>query len=72
MHKKDPKLIYNLLPEAIGRMSQSDETYLGAKIGENSFETFAKNFMPYLEKEKFSESLVEKLLQKFSNDNEKE
>ena len=24
LHKKDPKLIYNLLPEAIGRLSKDD------------------------------------------------
>ena len=72
LNKKDPKLILNLLPEAIGRMSSQDETISGAKIGERTFETFAKNFMQFLEKDKYSESLVEKLIIRFNNKNERE
>ena len=63
MHKKDPKLIYNLLPEAIGRLSREDE--IG--MDELKFQSFAKNIMQYLEKEKYSEVLVEKLCSRFKN-----
>ena len=70
LHKKDPKIIYNLLPEAIGRMSkiyEINERDADAMIDENSFQNFAKNIMPYLEKDKYSESLVEKLCARFKN-----
>jgi condensin complex subunit 1 len=67
LHKKDTKIIYNLLPEAIGRLSRMPN------VTEVIFQTFAKNVMQYMEKEKFSESLVEKLCYRFKNtDNEKE
>ncbi|EGR27594.1 hypothetical protein IMG5_193940 [Ichthyophthirius multifiliis] len=69
LHKKDSKIIYNLLPEAIGRMSRCEKTELGAIIKEDTFINFAKNIMQYLEKEKFSESLVEKLCLRFINSN---
>jgi hypothetical protein len=59
--------MYNLLPEAIGRMSRCEKTELGAVIKEDTFINFAKNIMQYLEKEKFSESLVEKLCLRFLN-----
>ncbi|KAL4444819.1 hypothetical protein ABPG74_016027 [Tetrahymena malaccensis] len=67
LHKKDQKIIYNLLPEAIGRMSRQDKTELGAPIHEKTFENFAKNIMQYLEKDKYSETLVEKLCVRFQN-----
>lgn len=69
LHKKDPKIIYNLLPEAIGRMSkiyENDERENGV-IEENTFQNFARNIMPYLEKDKYSESMVEKLCARFKN-----
>lgn len=34
LHKKDPKLIYNMLPEAIGKMSNAEKTHLGSEITE--------------------------------------
>ena len=70
LHKKDPKIIYNLLPEAIGRMSkiyESTDRENASVVDENSFQNFAKNIMPYLEKDKYSESLVEKLCARFKN-----
>lgn len=70
LHKKDPKLIYNMLPEAIGRMSYENQTKLGAKINDDSFNTFAKNIMPYLEKG--SEALIEKLLGRLESKNPRE
>ena len=45
LHKKDQKIIYNLLPEAIGRLSRQNTTELGAPIKENTFINFAKNIM---------------------------
>lgn len=66
LHKKDSKIFYNLLPEAIGRMSRKNFTELGAPIHEKTFESFAKNIMPYLEKDKYSETLVEKLCLRFT------
>ena len=61
LHKKDTKAIYNLLPEAIGRLSRME------RVDEGVFHNFAKNIMQYLEKEKYSESLVEKLCARFAN-----
>lgn len=67
LHKKDPKRIYNLLPEAIGRMSKLYENEEKENFDENVFQNFARNIMPYLEKDKYSESLVEKLCTRFKN-----
>lgn len=53
-------------------MSEQEETGSGGRITDTTFETFAKNFMPYLEKDKYSELLVEKLIQRFDNKNIKE
>jgi len=64
--KKDNKIIYNLLPEAIGRMSRETGPF-EKEISEKTFQTFAKNIMMYLEKEKYSENLVEKLCSRFRN-----
>jgi len=61
LHKKDSKVIYNLLPEAIGRLSRM------AHCTESMFQNFARNIMPYLEKEKYSETLVEKLTARIAN-----
>ena len=72
LNKKDQKLIYNLLLEAIGRMSEKEETGSGGRISDITFETFAKNFMPYLEKDKYSELQVEKLKQRFDQRNTRE
>jgi len=66
LHKKDSKIIYNLLPECIGRLSRMKD------VDEGVFQNFAKNIMPYLEKEKYSESLVEKLCARFKNPEPKE
>jgi condensin complex subunit 1 len=64
LNKKDTKLIFNLLPEALSRMSiQGDSDSKITK--EETFHSLAKNLMPYIEKEKFSELLVEKLCYKF-------
>lgn len=61
LHKKDSKTIYNLMPEAIGRLSRMSH------VTENMFQNFARNIMVYVEKEKFSETLVEKLTARFAN-----
>ena len=65
LHKKDQKTIYNLLPEAIGRLSRLNN------VSEGMFQNFAKNVMQYMEKERFSESLVEKLCARFKNTDSK-
>jgi len=61
LHKKDSKIIYNLLPEAIGRLSRLPN------VSESDFQTFARNIMQYLEKEKYSETLVDKLCARLKN-----
>jgi len=67
LHKKDSKAIYNLLPEAIGRLSRMPT------VNETVFQNFARNVMQYLEKEKYSETLVDKLTSRIANsDNEKD
>jgi len=67
LHKKDMKIIYNLLPEAIGRLSRLSH------VSEEKFQSFAKNIMQYLEKDKFSETLVDKLCTRLKNsDNQKD
>ena len=53
-------------------MSEKEETGSGGRISDTSFETFAKNFMPYLEKDKYSELQVEKLKQRFDQRNTRE
>ncbi|KRX03620.1 Armadillo-type fold [Pseudocohnilembus persalinus] len=70
LHKKDPKMIYNMLPEAIGRMSNFDQSQLGFQITEQTFVAFAKNIMPYLEKA--SETLIEKLINRMESKNPRE
>ena len=59
LHKKDQKLIYNLLPEAIGRLSKLPN------MSETIFQNFARNVMQYIDK--YSESLIEKLCYRFKN-----
>jgi len=65
LHKKDNKTIYNLLPEAIGRLSRMSH------VTESMFQNFAKNIMPYLEKDKISETLVDKLTSRLCNSDRK-
>lgn len=65
LHKKDNKIIYNLLPEAIGRLSSNE--ILDDESNETNFAIFAKNIMMYLEKDKYSETLVDKLCTRFKN-----
>ena len=64
LHKKDNKIVYNLLPESIGRLSKME-----LENNEEYFTIFAKNIMQYLEKDKYSEALVEKLCIRFKNTN---
>lgn len=72
LHKKDTKMIYNLLPEAIGRMSRTASDR-GFEFSEEVFQNFAKNIMPFLEKDKYSEALVERLCSRIrTSDNLKE
>ena len=56
LNKKDPKIIFNLIPDALFRFSNTDK-YSDA----STFEVFLENITPMLEKEKYSESLVQKL-----------
>lgn len=58
LNKKDPKAIYNLLPELIGRLSSEG-------VNESTFVSFCENVLPHIDKEKQAESLVEKLCQRF-------
>lgn len=57
LNKKDPKFIYNMLPEAITKLSNSDEMN-GARLTEKTFECFAKNIIGMLDKDKFSDVLI--------------
>jgi len=57
VHEKDVKIIYNLIPEAIRRLSSPDNLNLQV----DSFQIFLKSILPYLEKDKFSEILVDKI-----------
>eukprot|EP00828_Plagiopyla_frontata_P029313 TRINITY_DN3791_c0_g1_i15.p1 TRINITY_DN3791_c0_g1~~TRINITY_DN3791_c0_g1_i15.p1 ORF type:complete len:652 (-),score=84.98 TRINITY_DN3791_c0_g1_i15:83-2038(-) len=71
LHKKDQKLIYNLLPESIGRLSGTDGSEHQLNISEEEFKEYARNIMQYLEKDKLSEILVEKLCQRLKNSQNK-
>ncbi|KAL4489279.1 hypothetical protein ABPG72_006343 [Tetrahymena utriculariae] len=59
LNKKDPKAIYNLLPELIGRLSTEN-------INESIFNNFCENVLPHIDKDKQAESLVDKLCQRFT------
>lgn len=52
--------IYNLLPDIISRLSDPD-----CGIDEESFHTIMRHLFPYITKDKQTESLVEKLCQRF-------
>jgi len=54
LNKKDPKAIYNLLPELIGRLSTE-------KVDSSVFLNFCENVLPHIDKDKQSELLIEKL-----------
>jgi hypothetical protein len=43
MNKKDPKILFNLIPEALNRFSNTD---LGTP--EDAFDVFFKNVLPML------------------------
>lgn len=62
MNKKDPKILFNLIPDALSRFSNVE------KIGNDStFKIFLENILPMLEKDKYSESLVIKLCERLAN-----
>lgn len=62
MNKKDPKVLFNLIPDALSRFSNVE------KLGnESTFKIFIENIVPLLEKDKYSESLVVKLCERLAN-----
>jgi len=62
MNKKDPKVLFNLIPDALSRFSNVE------KLGnESTFKIFIENIVPLLEKDKYSESLVIKLCERLAN-----
>ena len=49
LNKKDPKTLFNLIPDALGRFSNVE------KLGnESTFKIFLENIIPLLEKDKYS------------------
>ena len=65
LYKKDPKTFYNLLPETLTRMSTPEEDVF--VYDESHFLALAKNIVPFLEKDKQNENLVEKLCLRIKN-----
>ena len=61
LHSKHNDTIYNLIPEAINRLSE------WAHFSAEDFEEIAKILAKYVEKDKQIEMLLDKLLQKLSN-----
>jgi hypothetical protein len=62
MNKKDPKILYNLIPDALSRFSNVEKSG-----NESTFKIFLENILPLLEKDKFAESLIVKLCERLSN-----
>jgi hypothetical protein len=62
MNKKDPKILYNLIPDALSRFSNVEKSG-----NESTFKIFLENILPLLEKDKFAESLIVKLSERLSN-----
>ena len=56
-----------MLPESIGRLSGTDGSENQLNISEEEFKEYARNIMQYLEKDKLSEILVEKLCLRMKN-----
>jgi condensin complex subunit 1 len=67
INKKDPRFIYNMLPEAITKLSNNEGSFNGAPVTEKTFQCFAKNILGMLDKNKSSEGLIEKLCLRFDN-----
>lgn len=62
MNKKDPKVLFNLIPDALARFSN-----LHHSANDSTFRIFLENVLPLLEKDKYSESLVIKLCERLAN-----
>lgn len=70
LSEKDNKFIYNILPDAISRLSQPEEK---EGVSEEEFERFAKFFLRLIQKERVVENVIEKLLMRVKgNQNGKE
>ena len=57
VNRKDPKYLFNIIPEALNRFSDQN-IFHG---NEKTFPKFLENITPLMEKNKYSESLVIKL-----------
>jgi hypothetical protein len=70
LSEKDNKFIYNILPDAISRLSLPEEQH---GVSEIHFEKFAKFFLKFIQKEKVVENLIEKLILRLKGkENDKE
>ena len=63
LNKKDPKTLFNLIPNALSRFSNLERQIQQ----ESTFRIFLENVLPKLEKDKYSESLVVKLCERMAN-----
>jgi hypothetical protein len=59
LSEKDSKFIFNILPDAISRLSQPEDK---EGVSEQEFERFAKFFLRFIQKEKVVENVIDKLL----------
>jgi condensin complex subunit 1 len=66
LNSKGNNIIYNLIPKALSRMSNEFDL-----LSEQKYENVAKNLIKYIEKDKQTEMLIEKLCSKFRNSNSK-
>lgn len=67
---KDTKFIHNILPDAISRLSESEES---GGVSETQFEMFARHFLSFIEKDRDQDTLLEKLIKRLkTTDREKE
>ena len=62
LHSKGNNIIYNLFPKAISRLSKEF-----SHLSKEEFENIAKNLLEYINKEKQTETIVEKLCHKLKN-----
>lgn len=51
----------------MSKIYENNENNRNLQVDVQTFQNFAKNIMPYLEKDKYSENLVEKLCARFKN-----
>lgn len=64
MNRKDPKYLFNIIPEALVRFSDMEKL---RGVNDKTFTVFLENVLPLMEKDKYSESLIGKLCERLSN-----